>query len=755
MLLAAGWLVLCRPWFMGGLIIPWDSKDQFYPFLHFVAESLRNGDSPFWNPYIYGGYPMVSDPQSMMFSPLALALALIPARMTPHWLDFIELSHLLIGAVGMLLVCRRSGWSPLAGLYGAFVFLFGGSAAARLQHVPMILAYSYFPFALWTLQEALDTKRMRWAVAFGIVAGVMAAHQNQVAYLLSLTLIGYAAWRVLAAGLSRNTLVAHGKVLAVGGATGILVLAVPLFATLQFLPLSNRSGIPYDEAVTYPLHPLTFLTFFVRDFFANSWPQFYWGFGDITESYLYVGILPVVLIAGYGIPRGLLFAREFRFYLLAGVLGILYAVGKLTPFYWVVYHSIPGVGLYRRPPDATFVINIMFALATAFLVHQLLQNQRSPIKWHWVLGEIFVLTPLFGWGIAYASQKQQMQEVIKDASLALAWIVVAAVLLYVILTSQSERNRALLAWAGLFLLVMDLGVYNAGTRLNAHEPQTAAMFLDDRPQEESLAGFLIRGLNRENQPEGPYRVDITYAGSLWANGPMVFGIRSTQGYDPLRYSLYQRVAGAQAGGGEVRPFTPWIPGYNSPMLDLLGVRFIASAEDLDAIDPGVDGSQFPLVLDKDGIRVWENPRVLPRVLTAVAVRLDADAEQSEPAIDMQTVDFRSTVVLEHLPQTLPSLLPGADSTLRLPGQGEATARLLEYRNTYVLVSVETERDIILVLNDPFYPYWRVYVDGQEQELLRADYLFRGAHVRPGAHQVAFRFEPFSWPGIRDTFAGLR
>jgi len=33
---------------------------------------------------------------------------------------------------------------------------FGGSAAARMQHVPVIFAYSYFPFALLTLDLALQ-----------------------------------------------------------------------------------------------------------------------------------------------------------------------------------------------------------------------------------------------------------------------------------------------------------------------------------------------------------------------------------------------------------------------------------------------------------------------------------------------------------------------------------------------------------------------------------------------------------------------
>lgn len=73
----AGWLVLCKPWLLDHRVIPWDSKDQFYPFARFISESIRSGQLPFWNPYVYAGYPMVSDPQSLMFSPLAAGMMLI------------------------------------------------------------------------------------------------------------------------------------------------------------------------------------------------------------------------------------------------------------------------------------------------------------------------------------------------------------------------------------------------------------------------------------------------------------------------------------------------------------------------------------------------------------------------------------------------------------------------------------------------------------------------------------------------------
>ncbi len=244
------WLIFCRPWFFGNRVVPYDSKDQFYPALSFVSQSLRAGELPCWNPYIYSGYPMCSDPQSMIFSPVALGLMLLVNKPTMYWFDKIELFHLLVGAIGMLLLAVRFRWSVVAGLFAALVFMFGGSAAARMQHVPVIFAYSYFPFALLTLDLALHTNRLRWAVCCGLVAGIMAAHQVQVSYLFSLVLIGYCLYTIAAAESIRDFLATRWRVLATAALTGSVVLAVPIYLTLQFLPLSSRPSISYDAPCT-------------------------------------------------------------------------------------------------------------------------------------------------------------------------------------------------------------------------------------------------------------------------------------------------------------------------------------------------------------------------------------------------------------------------------------------------------------------------------------------------------------------------
>src|SRR5215211_2688742 len=75
---ALAWLILSWPWLSGAVTIPWDAKSQFQPQVSFLAAALAHGDSPFWTPNVFAGWPQIADPQSLIFSPLHLLLA---------WLD--------------------------------------------------------------------------------------------------------------------------------------------------------------------------------------------------------------------------------------------------------------------------------------------------------------------------------------------------------------------------------------------------------------------------------------------------------------------------------------------------------------------------------------------------------------------------------------------------------------------------------------------------------------------------------------------
>lgn len=74
--------------------------------------------------------------------------------------------------------------------------------------------------------------------------------------------------------------------------------------------------------------------------------------------------------------------------------------------------------------------------------------------------------------------------------------------------------------------------------------------------------------------------------------------------------------------------------------------------------------------------------------------------------------------------------------------GEAT--IVAYSNPKVTVRASLNSAGVLVLVDSFYPGWRVTVDGREEEILQANFFFRGVLLSEGEHLVEFRYQPLSF-----------
>jgi uncharacterized membrane protein YfhO len=44
------------------------------------------------------------------------------------------------------------------------------------------------------------------------------------------------------------------------------------------------------------------------------------------------------------------------------------------------------------------------------------------------------------------------------------------------------------------------------------------------------------------------------------------------------------------------------------------------------------------------------------------------------------------------------------------------------------------------MSEVYYPKWSVYVDGEESELLKADYVLRAVALPEGEHEIVFRYD---------------
>jgi hypothetical protein len=754
---ALAWAVLAWPWLSGRVVIPWDQQSQFLPQVRFLAASLARGEWPWWTPNVFAGWPQIADPQSFVFSPLHLLLALLAPDPSARAIDGVTFVHLFLGGLGVILFFRDRGWRAAGAVVAAIAFAFGGAASARLQHTGQIISLAYLPLTLWMLARALERGSWRAGAAAGVLGGLIALGRDQVALIALYLLAGYVIWHWLDGVKPGRRIRASLAPLTAGAAAGLLVAAVPVVLSALLAADSNRPEFGFAFAGRGSLHPAHLLTLVFPDLYGASDPNVdHWGPPSMPWSevwgwpglYLaqnmgqvYSGALVAVAIIGFGIIRGLLWAREIRFFTVAGLLVLLYALGWYTPAFRAMYEVLPGIKLFRRAADATFLFGVFAAILAGYLVHRWVSGTLPPTKPWQRAREAATAVALVVLAVAIARATGKLDVAWFQIATSIAFV--AAAIGTLALARQVGSRGALMSMMLLAaFMTLDLGWNNAPNESTGLKPAVYDALRPDTQNEtvRLLKERIVTGSERRD------RVELIGIAYHWPNLGLAQGLEHVFGHNPLRLKWFFEATGVgdTVAGPDQRRFSPLYPSYRSAMADLLGLRFIATGVPVEQIDTSLKAGDLKFVARTADAYVYENARALPRAMVLTEWRIaDFDALMTQGWPD---ADPRRTVLLEKA--------PGLPSPIRaLP----PTAEIVRYRNTEVLVAVDAPGGGVLVLNDVWHPWWRVRIDGAEAELLRANVLFRGVVVPRGRHVVRFTFHPFpgAWREVRAKLGSAR
>ena len=223
---------------------------------------------------------------------------------------------------------------------------------------------------------------------------------------------------------------------------------------------------------------------------------------------------------------------------------------------------------------------------------------------------------------------------------------------------------------------------------------------------------------------------------------MVRGWEATNGYNPLRIGLYDRLVspGEENWSASQRLFPPSFDNYDGPLARALGLTYLVMGQPLDKLPNLRTPPVAEPLLAGPPIWVYRLAGVMPRAVMYRWSEADAAGAMQNPSGDLSTIDTSNRY----------------DRLISLPALDDsAVVKIESYGPDRVELVTTSAADGLLVLHDLYYPGWIAEVDGKPAVMLRAALLFRGVVVPAGRHRVAFRFEPFTFSNLGAALAASK
>ncbi|MGD9028299.1 MAG: YfhO family protein [Anaerolineae bacterium] len=709
----AGLTLLCALFFWDALWLATgrvfggdDLTNLFLNWLGFSASSIKQGQLPLWNPYLFSGIPFVANPQVALFYPPTWLAAVMPLNRA---LSVIAVLHVWIAGVGMVGWLQSEGASRAGSLFAAVVFAFSGYSLVRLRggHLGVVTTGSWLPLLLWICHRACQRRRWPLAVVGGLPAGLslLAGHIPSFMY-VALGLGAYAAFSAWEVWREKRSLWVASRPLLVGGVmllVGLAVAAVQLLPTAQFVARSARqAAASYDFAARFSWPPGYLLTLLVPNFFGEPTHTGYWGDGIYDEFIFYIGILPL-LLALLGVK---LRHRLAPFLLTMGLGALLLALGRYGILHRLFYRFLPLFRVVRAPARAGYLFTLAAAALSGLSLSALQRSGRaervrllSPVTWPAALavvgGALALVAADF---VAFALGREanpaagRLWHQANQVTLFLCFFLLSVGLLASWKNGKASRPYKRLWVLAVGLVVLDLWTFGNST-LGVRSVQESAYWriVDQTVSDPETKRVLPWGLNEFEQ-----------------NGGMTFGLRSVFGYDPLTLQRYE-------------DFVTSRPDPQARTYDLLNAGYLVTT----APQEFSEGPGEPrLILEESGVFVYERPAAMPRAWIAPHTEV-VDGAAALEVIHDPAFDPRTTALVEE--------------AVSCAGDG-GEVQITDYMGNRIEADTQGGGGV-LVFSEIDYPGWRATVDGERAELLRADYVLRAVCVPPGRHRVVLRYAP--------------
>ena len=479
---------------------------------------------------------------------------------------------------------------------------------------------------------------------------------------------------------------------------------------------------------------------------AKSLP-FYWGPQPFTAGPMYMGAITVFLfLLGLFLCEG----KEKWWLLAATLLAVFLALGNhMMWFTRLFFEHVPMYNKFRTVSMALVILQFTLPMLAFLALDGILKQKYSKkefLRAGWIAlaltaGFCLLCTIIPGIAGSFSgASDSRMQDVLVDAlkvdrrhllvtdSL---WSMVLILLTFGLIlwsygnTKKTDGSRKIGAMVGICLLVL-VNMFTVGKRyLNSESFTTPRQFnshFNQRPVDKAIL----------EDPALSYRV-VDLSADIFNDTFNPYWHKCIGGYSPAKLQRYQDLIERYLRN-EIQSIVP-------------AIRNATSIEEAQAALPEM--KVLSALNTKYFIFGEEIPPVVYRNAYGVAWFVNDFVEAATPDDEIaliETTDLRTTAIIgADFGSTLPSSrsLSGAEGTGgSTPLTNRDTLYMTYYSPNEIHYHYKTSADRATIFSEIYYPDWKATVDGTDGiDLFRADWVFRGAVLPAGEHDIVMRFDP--------------
>jgi hypothetical protein len=713
-----------------------DTVMQMVPWHHVVSQALRRGHVPFWNPHALAGSPLLGNGQSGAFDLLSF-----PYLLTSHTVDatvWVALLRMWVAGLGAFLLARRLGATPWAAVASAVIYQAGGFTLVWLMYAN-VASSAWFPWVLLAAEGVAATRGLRPIALFaGALTLVVFGGQLEVAFFAAVAAAAYVvARRAQLGGASAGVVLrAAGTV----GISGVLTALLSAPQTLPFIDALSQGTLAAGRSATWSVMPAR-LDWFLLSVFPYLFGKPLAGSVNLAGSYTnfceHSGAYASVIGLALAIV-GLASVKRRSPWTVVALLGAVAWVSSasLPPVSWLA-HVVPVLNV-TAPQRAVFVALLAISLLAARGIDAIREARSDTLRrvlgWGvaalaaigladglWLLrgapGYLDLLR-LAGRSATIRSWFGSVEKLLVDSFSTIApalareyvlpWTVVVGAAAIVLLCAR--RLKAAFAPACVAAVVADLAAFGWG--FNPAIPSGQAYPRTQRLEELRATA-------------GDGRILVLNWG-LYANVASYYGLDDINGYDAIgRRRLTELLRlGCAFPAGPIHWEIAYFDCYNSPVIDVLGVTAVASAQKLAA--PALEFVSHPPA----GGYLYRNRSALGRAFVP------------DPVIPARNLEDALRIARTSPPDPHRGAIVEAPGSRLAPGSGTVAYRRVS--DSEIALQTSMERGGVVAVSESWDPGWDAFVDGRRTRVYPCDVALMAVSVPRGHHAVRLRFRPRGW-----------